>query len=249
MRLVDTGATSPPGYIGAHGVVRRIRDLTDTARDSHPYVDVGEVTDYKTGADGKHLATLNYGQTPTPDVVEPSVETPIGSDTKLHDKPIASPFAWDKCGLMVPAYPGQRALLAHNAGDANDAVVAGYLWSEDPAYARPKNQAGDWWLCLPTELSGGKPAGKGSNDLIDAAGLRVIQAKGLTLAVGADKLAAVGERPEVPDADNFKIDHKSGTTVTIDGDGKVTVTTSSKDISLTNGSVTLKVSGSAVDVS
>lgn len=249
LRLVDTAATSPPAYVGAHGVVRRIRDLGDTARDAHPYVDVGEVTEYETGADGKHLVTLNYGQKPGPDVVEPSVETPIETEQKLHHKPIAAPFAWDKCGLMVPAYPGQRALLAHNGGDPNDAVVAGYLWSEDPAYARPKNEAGDWWLCLPTELQGGTPAGKGANDLTDAAGLRVLQAKGLEIDVGADLLPGVGDRPQVPDADTFTIKHKSGTEVTIDSGGKVVVKASNQDVELTNGSVTLKLSGASVDVS
>jgi hypothetical protein len=249
MRLVEPNQANPPPFAGAHGVVRRMRDLTDTARDAHPNIDVGEITGYETGSDGKHLVTLNYGQTPGPDVVEPSVQTPVDSTSHLSHKPIASAFAWDKCGLIVPAYAGQRALLAHNRGDANDAAVIGYLWSEDPAYARPKNQAGDWWLCLPTELQGGKPAGKGVNDLTDATGLRVIQAKGLRITVGSDTLPAVGDRPDLPDADKLKIEHKSGTTVTIDTDGSVAVTTSQKDVQLTNGQVTLKLSGSAVDVS
>jgi hypothetical protein len=249
MRLVDPAQTSPPAFVGAHGVVRRMRDITDAARDARPFIDVGEVTQYKSGADGKHLVTLNYGQSPASDAVEPSVETPVDDDSQLHDKPIASPFAWDKCGLVVPAYPGQRALLAHNDGDPNDAVVAGYLWAEDPLYERPKNKAGDWWLCLPTKLEGDAPAGKGVNDLIDAGGLRVVQAKGLRITVGEDTLPNIGERPSLPDADQLLIEHKTGTTVTIADDGAVEVKTDRKDVSLTNGSVTLKLSSSAVDVS
>src|SRR5207302_1728691 len=111
----------------------------------------------------KHLVTLNYGQSEGSDAVVPSVEAPVDTDTQLHDKPIASPFAWHKCGLVVPVYPTMRALLAHNKGQANDAAVAGFLWAEKPRQDRPKNKAGDYWLCLPTEIdpAGGKPMGAG----------------------------------------------------------------------------------------
>jgi hypothetical protein len=248
MRLIDPAATSPPAHIGAAGVVRRMRDLTNLAQDNRPAVDVGEVKEYEPGKDGKHLASLHYGQSPGPDVVEPSVETPVNRTSQLNHKPVASPFAWHKCGLVVPVYPKQRALLAHNRSDPNDAVVAGFLWAEDPLDERPKSEPGDWWLCLPTELSGDRPSGKGANDLTDAAGLRVIQAKGFHLMVGEDLLPDVGERPTPPNANELTIEHKSGTKVTIADDGKVEVK-GTADVSLTNGSVTLKLSGSAVDVS
>ncbi len=239
------------GPVGVHGVVRRIRDLAESAQNQKPAIDVGEVTDYEAGNDQKHLATLNYGQSPAPDAVAPSVEVKVGTTTQLHSKPIVSPFAWHKCGLIVPVYRGMRALLAHNLGSVNDALVAGFLWSEDPVYQRPKNKPGDYWLCLPTELGGDKqlPINKGVNDLIDKDGLRVIQAKGLRIFVGKDKLPDVGERPDVPDAQTIVIEHESGTKITIGSDGAITIQTDQKDISLSNKNATLKLgSDGAVSV-
>ena len=74
----------------------------------------------------------------------------------LTDKPIASPFAFDKCGLVVPVYQKMRALLVHGWNEPNDAVVDGFLWTSD--MTPPPNQAGDWWLCLPTQLDRRRPA-------------------------------------------------------------------------------------------
>jgi hypothetical protein len=176
----------------------------------------------------------------------------VDDSLQLHHKPIASPFAWHKCGLIVPVYAGMRALLAHNLGLVNDAVVAGFLWSEQPTYDRPKNKEGDYWLCLPTDFeeSGDKrPKGKGVNDLTDKSGLRIIQAKGLHIFVGNDKLPDVGERPDPPDAQTIVIEQESGTTIKVANDGAISIQTKSKDISLTNGSVTLKLGSSGVEVS
>jgi hypothetical protein len=241
-------ASSNPS--GAHGVVQRFRDLTE-ASPKQP-IDVGEVSDYQSGADKKHLATLNYGQDAAPGEVAPSVTVPINqSGSQLLNKPIASPFAFHKCGLIVPVYPKMRALLAHNQGATNDAVVAGFVWSEDPRLEPPRNQPGDYWLCLPTELTSGLPSGKGVNDLIDASGKRIIQAKGVQIFVGTDKLPEVGERPAVPSSVDgaVVIEHQKGATITITPDGAVQIKTDNQDISLTNGQVTVKLSGSSVEVS
>jgi hypothetical protein len=242
------GAAGTPAT-GAHGVVHRIRELSETRRDQRPAINIGEVTQYESGASGKHVATVNFGQNPGADVVAPSVESPVLEDTQLHQRPIASPFAWHKCGLMVPAYPGQRALLEHNRGSMNDAVLAGYVWAEEPTMERPANEPGDWWLCLPTQLSGGQPAGKGANDLTDAAGLRVIQAKGLKIDVGEDKLASVGARPTVPDPTTLTIDHAGGTQIKIASDGSVEITTDATAISLSNGTSSLTLDGSTATLS
>jgi hypothetical protein len=67
--------------------------------------------------------------------------------------------------------------------------------------------------------------------------------------VGTDALPDVGSRPDPPDDDTITIEHASGTTITIDADGQVTITTDNKGITLTNGSVSLKVDGSQVAVS
>ncbi|MEV4838667.1 hypothetical protein AB0K05_29480 [Nonomuraea sp. NPDC049486] len=240
---------------GAEGVAQRMRDIAESVRGERPAIDVGEVARYK---DGRHLANLHYGQTPDAEVVAPSIEAEVDRTPQLHDRPMASPFAFHRCGLMVPVLPGMRAVLAHNRGLANDAVVTGFLWPEKPAYSPPKNKAGDWWLCLPTGLDGkGLPAGKGVNDLTDAAGRRVLQAKGLRVTVGEKLLPDVGERPDVPaDLDGkLVVEHESGTTVTVAADGAVTVDAGSRTVTLKSGSASITLAdgkitlrGSSVEV-
>ena len=235
---------------GAKGAVDRIKELAESLHDQRPAINIGEVKEYEPGNQGKHLVTLNYGQSPPPEAVAPSIETPVDDDTQLHRRAITSPFAFHKCGLTVPIYPKMRAWLAHNRGLVNDAMLAGFLWAENPAYERPQNEPGDYWLCLPTELGqDGLPTGKGVNDLTDKTGLRVIQAKGLHIVVGEKKLPAVGERPTLPEKNTIVIEHQSGTQITIDSDGVLKIETSNKDITLTNGSVSMKLSGAAVEVS
>jgi hypothetical protein len=231
---------------GVQAVADRLQLAGQRDRNAHPAIDVGEVSTYAAGADGKHLATLFYGQNPSPGVVAPSVQSPVDNQ-QLHEKPLSSPFAFGTCGLVTPVYPKMRALLAHNSGLVNDAVVAGFIWPADAA--RPKNKAGDYWLALPTGLGDdGMPSGKAANDLIDAAGYRVLQASGLHILVGADALPKVGTRPDPPTDDTVTIEHKSGTTIVIGADGGVTITTSHKPIKLANGDVTLTLDGTAVKV-
>jgi hypothetical protein len=236
---------------GAHAVVDRFRSIAESAHDERASIDVGQVAEYEAGADQKHLATLDYGQPASSGIDSPSVAQPIKDDPKLHRKPIASPFAWHQCGLMVPVYKGMRAVLGHHRDSTNDALVMGFLWSEDPRYEPPANEAGDYWLCLPTKVVADKPSGKGVNDLTDASGLRVIEAKGFRIAVGEGLLPSVGTRPKVPSdlADSIVIEHSSGTKVAIDSSGKVQLTTNGKDVSISTGSVTLKVGSSGVEIS
>ena len=99
---------------GVQGVVDRGQDVIERNRSDHPAIDVGQVTAYKPGKDGKHLTDLNYGQQPKPNVVAPSVASPVDQDVKQHDKPIAAPFAFHKAGLVTPVYPGMRAVLVHH---------------------------------------------------------------------------------------------------------------------------------------
>jgi hypothetical protein len=235
---------------GVQGVVNRVRDVIGRVQDDHPFIDIGEVTSYASGADGKHLATMHYGQSPSGSVVAPSVASPVDNTVDLHDKPIASAFAFDRAGLVVPVYPKMRALLAHNRGLVNDALVAGFVWPEATPARRPANEPGDYWLALPTGLdSDGLPTGPGVNDLTDATGHRVIQASGLHIMVGTDALPDVGTRPDPPEDNTITIEHAAGTTITVGADGAVTITTDSKAITLTNGSVSLALDGSAVAVS
>lgn len=234
---------------GANGLVKSLLEAVE--ENQTPAIDVGEVKEYK---QEKHLTTLNYGQTPPPDNTAPSVTVKVDEDNDaiLNNKSIASPFAWQKCGLIVPIYPGMRALLAHNLGLTNDAVVAGFLWSQVEAAEQqpPKNMPGDYWLCLPTELNQNQqPTGKGVNDLTDKSGLRVIEAKGLRIFVGDNKLKDVGERPSVPDAKTIVIEHESGTKISIGNDGALKIEMAQgKEMSLVNGSNTVTVSNQSVEI-
>ena len=234
--------TAPRAASGAARLVERFRELTQS--DERPHIDVGEVSAYDPGSRGLHLASVHYGQRPDPDTVAPSVETPVERREELQQRPIASPFAWHRCGLVVPVYPGQRTLLAHNRGDANDVVLHGSLWAENPLMERPRNEPGDWWLCLPTEVRDDRPSGRGANDLIDGAGLRAIQARGLSIAVGADRLPELGERPTPPEAETLTIEHAGGTTITVARDGAVEIRTDGRAIRLTNGDSSVSLDGS-----
>lgn len=232
---------------GVQVVVDRWRDMIDRGHDNRPAIDVGEVTDYTAGG---HVASLHYAQNPDPGVTAPSVRSPVEPTVSLHDKPVASVFAFDQTGLVVPVYQGMRALLAHNRGLVDDAVLAGFVWPDNPALRRPPNRPGDYWLALPTAIGGdGLPTGGGANDLTDATGHRVVQAAGLYILVGADALPPVGTRPDPPADSTITIEHQSGTTITVGADGGVTIATHDKPITLTNGGVSMKLDGSQVVVS
>lgn len=253
--LTDAAAgTRARPAVGVAAVVDRWNKTILDARQDHPTIDVGQATAYRAGnADGdqpKNRVTLNYRQIPDKGAVAPSTDTPVGTNDQLINKPVASPFAFDKVGLVTPVYPGMRAVLVHNRSIANDAIVAGWIWPSQPPSSPPPNHAGDYWLALPTQLGGdGHPTGKGVHDLTDARGCRVIHARALHLLVGTNALQDVGVRPDVPDDDTITIEHSSGTTITIDSDGKVSLTTQNKAITFSNGSVSLKIDGTSVAVS
>ncbi|WP_395358467.1 hypothetical protein ACHGLA_01645 [Streptomyces sp. YH02] len=215
-----------------------------------PSVDVGEVDK----ADpAQRTASVRVGQQADHAKASPSVDVPIGEETgQRYDKPVASPFAWHSVGLSVPVYPGMRALLNQVRDDPDDTVVTGFLWANDPKTERPKSEEGDWWLCLPTELTVGdspKPTGKGVNDLVTAKGLRVVEAVGLKIAVGEQACSPVGDRPTEGPAEVFLLSHTSGTTVTIDAQGKVTVDGGTQDVVLKSGQVTLTIGQGKVAIS
>ena len=144
----------------------------------------------------------------------------------------ASPFAWGKFGLVLPRYPGMRVLLAHRAGDLDDPIDVGALWESGEA---PKSEPGDYWLILPADIDQNDrekvkddqkpkdPAGKATNDLIDADGSRFIEVGKFIVRVGADALRPAGERP-VTEAGPVQIEHKSsGSKIVIDAEGNITI--------------------------
>jgi hypothetical protein len=144
-----------------------------------------------------------------------------------------------------------KALLLHNRAVASDGVVAGYIWSKQPDFAPPPNQAGDWWLCLPIDFDATQPPTDSTNavnDLTTNTGLRVIELKGLKITVGASGLKSVGNRPAPGDAEACTIAHASGATVTVKN-GEIDVDTgagaklsmSSSGIKMTDGTLNVQL--------
>jgi hypothetical protein len=196
-----------------------------------PAIELGQVKAYQDGQSSgaqKHSSTLYFGQRYEREETQPSVRAAIEQDEGqlLRNKPLASPFAWHRCGLVVPVYPGMKALLNHNLNLQDDAIVTGFLWSEQPAIEPPRNREGDWWVCLPVDFDTSMPPDEttqAANDLTANNGQRVIEVKGLKITIGGDTLRRVGERPEEGAEDEFLIEHKSGTTLRIDRDGAVII--------------------------
>ena len=207
-------------------------------------IEIAKVKEYSaTGAAGdKHRATLYYGQVSDPVETQPSIHANVETKEEqiAEKRPMISPFAWHKCGLIVPVYKGMKAVLAHNRGLGDDSLVSGFIWSETPAIEPPASHAGDWWLCLPIDYDGANPPSdstKAANDLIANSGKRVIEVKSLKITVGTDKLKSAGTRPTEGDDNVFLIEHKSGTTFQIADDGKLTI--SANTISI-KGDVTIE---------
>ena len=228
------------------------RDITDRIRSQafdNPAVEVASV---KAAAD-KYQADLYYGQPAPPSESQPSIAVAIDQqdDHVYAAKPIASPFAWRKCGLVTPVYQGMKALVLHNRALAGDGIVTGYLWSKEPDFPPPSNQAGDWWLCLPIDFDAAQPPGdstKAANDLTANNGCRVITLKGLKITVGADGLQEIGTRPTLGDAEVCTIAHASGAVVTVKN-GEIDVDTgagpklslSSSGVTLTDGTLNVQL--------
>ena len=137
----------------------------------------------------------------------------------LDGVPYATPFAWGRCGLVLPRYPGTRVAAAFRNGDADDPIDVGALWESGQG---PESEPGDWWLILPGDVprrrrgqhAGRRAAppehtGKATNDLIDADGNRVIEVGGLTVRVGRTP-AAAGQRPAAATSRLSPIEHADG---------------------------------------
>jgi hypothetical protein len=213
---------------------------------NRPALDVGDVASYTAG---DNTATFSLGYDTTPEMVSPTIEGTLRTTpTALNDKPIASPFAFDNCGLVVPVYPGMRALMAHGWNEPEDAIAAGFVWTSD--MTPPQNQAGDWWLCLPTLGGDGKPTDSAVNDLTTGGGQRVLELKGLTINIGSGLLSSVGERPSpgtdesltiVSDDNKTQVTFKQGVVTITDGTATLTVGHPSGQIVMTDGTATLTV--------
>ena len=199
------------------------------------------------------MATVHYRTSSSNAVASPSVDLdiPVANAPTLLSKPIAAPFAWHNVGLSVPVYEGMRAVLNQVRSVRDDAVVTGFLWSNDPKMDHPPAKPGDWWLCLPTEVSGSPPLPKGvaANDLTAADGRRVVETTGLSIVVGEAACTELGTRPTEGAADVLLIEHALGTSIEISATGAITIDGGLQPLTLKAGGVTLTLDKGKVAIS
>jgi hypothetical protein len=218
------------GLDNPDSIAQKLAQKTRDELTRRPAFEVGTVKQHNPGDAGAapHRTTLFFGQRFPRNETQPSVRAEVEAEEKqlFRNKPVVSPFAWHRCGLVVPVYPGMKALLGHNLNLTDDALVSGFIWSEKPAIEPPKSKDGDWWLCLPIDFGTANPlpdSTKAVNDLIANNGKRVIELKGLKITIGNDKLSEIGKRPSEGADDELLIEHKSGTKLQIGSDGSLTI--------------------------
>lgn len=178
------------------------------------------------------------------------------SDQVSVGAPCATPFAWGRCGLVVPRYPGTRVVVTHRGNDRGEPIDIGALWESGQG---PDSQPGDWWLGLPAEIPANRrasladdaepqrPSGKASNDLIDADGNRVIEVGSFTLRFTRDGLHEAGERPAAGTPDAVTIEHAGGDSrIRMNADGSIEIT--GKGITLDAGTGDIVLRAGAVKV-
>jgi len=173
------------------------------------------------------------------------------------DLPYSSPFAWGKCGLVLPRYPGMRVVVAHRKGLETEPIDIGAIWDSGQG---PETQPGDYWLSLPIGVDAGKRekagdddtiapySGKASHDLIDADGNRVIEVGAFVVRVPKDNAAAAaGTRPAAGEAGGIVIEHAKGEAkIVLKADGSILI--QGKGITLDAGSQSITLKGKSVDV-
>jgi hypothetical protein len=216
---------------------RAVSESIETAATRRTAIDVGEVRE-----------TNNSGSSEPPsqtELVWQGLEPSDGDHSQarrlavsrptplpLRGVPYATPWAWGKCGLVLPRYPGTRVVLAHRHGRTDDAIDIGAVWESGHG---PDSDPGDWWLILPVgveqdqSLSDGdvptEPSGNAVNDLTDKDGNRVIEVGELTVRVGANSLSSAGTRPaRASDQGSITIEHADGgASIVVKSDGTITI--------------------------
>jgi hypothetical protein len=183
------------------------------------------------------------------------------TNSAAESVPYATPFAWGKCGLVLPRYPGMRVVVAHRDFKTDDPVDIGATWQT--GHQPVEAQLGDWWLILPAESpTGNAPTkdqagapndyvGKVSHDLIDQAGNRVIAVGAFAIRVGD---AALGDlagndplRPKPADSGiALLIEHPTkNVRIAITNDGDIKISGGNIEI---NASSRLKITAKTVEV-
>lgn len=179
------------------------------------------------------------------------------STAPASDVPYVSPFAWGKCGLVLPRYPGTRLLVSHRDGRDDEPIDVGALWKEGEG---PDSRDGDWWLVLPVAAPTTPPAdetqappthtGQVVQDLIDANGNRWIEAGELTVRVGTGKLKNAGERPDAPaDRGGLTIIHPdTEAKIQIKSDGTIVIEATKKLELIGTDGISIKAPGKDITI-
>lgn len=222
---------------GAETVGEEINNMVARNQERFPAVNVGDITDYTAE---EHVVETRLGLEFEPTVTSPSVQARQDAEGfTLNRRPLASPFAWNLCGLVVPVYPGMRALAVHNRYLREDAVLNGFIWTE--AMSPPPSQTGDYWLCLPLDAPDDRAPNTGdkaANDLIAGDGRRVIQLKGLRITVGEGLLPNLGSRPDEGANDELLIEHSSGAKITMQAN-QIELEAGGRTLTIANGKVSV----------
>jgi hypothetical protein len=226
----------------ADAVVRLVR--RETARLSG--TEVAEVRNFRpaaAGAQAGQTSDLFRGLMPlTGPNLSRRAEIKRPSSAPASGVPYLTPFAWGRCGLVLPRYPGMRVALTHQQFRNDDPIEIGAMWQT--GHIPEEACAGDWWLSLPSEApignapdasASGPPqdyTGKVSQDLTDNRGNRVIEVGALVIRIGSDRLKAAGARPDAPaQADSVTIEHpESKSMIQIKSDGSILI--SGKNVTL-----------------
>jgi hypothetical protein len=224
------------GRPGPALVARQLRKNLLQRDKNRPAVDIGDVKTYNSD---DHTITLDVGHDLSPEMTSPTTDATLRDEpVPLESRPIASPFAFYGCGLMVPLYPGMRSMLVHSWNEPGDAVSSGFVWTSE--MKPPKVEPGDWRLCLPTELGfDGKPTGNTVEDLISQQGQRVIQVKGLRITIGSGLLPAVGDRPTPGEDETLMIEADDNQTRIILKAGQIEMTDGLVKLSLAGGKISI----------
>jgi hypothetical protein len=113
----------------------------------------------------------------------------------------------------------------------------------------PPNDAGDWWLCLPTQLTAdGLPTGPTTDDLITKDGQRLISVKGLKITVGAGLQNSAGSRPTPGSDEALTIEAAQGARISLKTAEGAEVTLNGAQIQLTDGGVTVTIGNGKVSI-
>lgn len=254
-------ARTSAGGDAAVAVGRQVRDLARATLGRIRLPEVAEVRSAVSKAGSPpaeppaQTVTVWEGTGGSTGQANPSRRLPVARAQPIERRGVATltPFAWGGCGLAVPRYPGMRVMLSYGNGLAQDPVDLGALWG--PA-ARMDAEPGDWWLKLPvdqptaalSDIADHLPSGEVTNDLTDAAGVRVIEAGKLTIRVGKP-LSNITARPAHTAKQAVSIQHADGmASITIDQDGAITIT--GKTIAIDAGSSgTVSITAKDVTVS